>query len=322
MELQLNKTKLPLIKKSALVACLPVFIFSFGLALAIYLIEGYSFKSCLANAIPLSIISSSIAIPSVRNYNADDKEFVIYESSISDIIGVIFFNFVLLHTSYGFLAFGSFFLQLIIIIIISFVATAGLSFLLGRIDHHIKFVPIIFLVLLIYETSKVFNLPSLVFILVFGLFLNNLNAIKTTRWIAFLRPKLLRTEVQRFKEITIEGTFLIRSLFFIVFGYSIRTRELADIEPLMWSFGITAGIFVIRALTLRFLGRFRQSLFFIAPRGLITILLFLAIKEPYQIPLISRSMIIQVILMTSIVLMIGSLLNNRPSFLPKKTEEA
>ncbi|HVW98218.1 MAG TPA: cation:proton antiporter [Mucilaginibacter sp.] len=311
LELELNRTKLPLIKQSVIVACIPIFILSFSLALAFHLIAGYPFKSGLANAIPFSIISSSIAIPTVKNYLKSDKEFIIYESSISDILGVILFNFVLLHTSYGAMAFGIFFMQLFVIILVSFAATGGLSFLLSRIDHQIKFVPIIFLVILIYETSKVFDLPSLVFILVLGLFLNNLNEIRTIRWVQFLRPKLLRREVHKFKEITVEGTFLVRALFFIVFGYSIQTGELIDTKPLIWSLSITAAIFLVRALTLKFSGIKRSSLVFIAPRGLITILLFLSIQQPFQIPLVTRSMIIQVIILTSLILMIGSLLNKR-----------
>jgi hypothetical protein len=56
-------------------------------------------------------------------------------------------------------------LEILIIIAISFVATILLSFLLNKIQHHIKFVPIV-LIILIYEISKIFHLPALIFILV------------------------------------------------------------------------------------------------------------------------------------------------------------
>jgi hypothetical protein len=39
-------------------------------------------------------------------------------------------------------------------------------FLLNKIQHHIKFVPIVLLIILIYEISKIFHLPALIFILV------------------------------------------------------------------------------------------------------------------------------------------------------------
>jgi cell volume regulation protein A len=312
LELELSSDKLPLIGKSVWVALLPVFILSFGIALAMHYTFGYSLHRALANAIPLSIISSSIAIPSTRNFSAEQREFVIYESSISDILGVIFFNFIAQHTSFGVLSFGMFFAELVIIIIISFVATGTLSFMLSRLRHHVKFVPIMFLVILIYEISKVFHLPSLVFILVFGLFLNNLGKIKHLRFIQNLQPSILRVEVQKFKELTIEATFLIRALFFILFGFLIKTSELIDTDTLAWSIGITAGIFLTRAFVLKVAKLDLMPLVFIAPRGLITILLFLSLPMQLQIPLISRPMIIQIIILSALVLMIGALLNKNP----------
>lgn len=309
LELELNRSKLPLIGKTVIVAAVPIFIFAFTLAFVLQYMGGNGFKNCLANAIPMSIISSAIAIPSVRYFLKADKEFITYESSLSDIVGVILFNFIVLHTSFGVLTFTSFFIQIFFIIIISFVATGALSFLLSRIDHHVKFVPIIFLVILIYEVSKILNLPSLVFILVLGLFLNNLNEIKHIHFIQKLQPRVLRIEIRKFKEITIEATFLVRALFFLMFGYAIRLEELLDTRALAWSVGITAGIFLIRIITLKVAKVKLMPLAFIAPRGLITILLFLSVKPEMQVPLINRSVLIQVIILSSLVLMTGSLLN-------------
>ena len=46
-------------------------------------------------------------------------------------------------------------------------------------------------------------------------------------------------------------------------------------------------------------------LLFVAPRGLITILLFLGIAPEHSILLVNKSLIIQVILMTAIIMMLG-----------------
>lgn len=320
LELELNRGKLPLIGKTVIVAVVPILLFSFGLALVMHYTGWYNFKNCLANAIPLSIISSAIAIPSVRYFLKADKEFITYESSLSDIAGVILFNFITLHTSFGVLTFTSFFVQIFFIIIISFVATGALSFLLSRIDHHVKFVPIIFLVILIYEISKVLNLPSLVFILVLGLFLNNLNEIKHIHFIQKLQPRVLRIEIRKFKEITVEATFLVRALFFLMFGYVIRIDELIDDRALIWSAGITAGIFLIRVITLKIAKIRLMPLAFIAPRGLITILLFMSVKPEMQVPVINRSVLIQIIILSSLVLMAGSLLNPKTVNTPAVNE--
>jgi cell volume regulation protein A len=87
----------------------PIFVLSFGIALTMHYCFGYGLHRALANAVPLSIISSSIAIPSTRNFSAGQREFVIYESSISDILGVILFNFITQNVSFGVLSFGVFF---------------------------------------------------------------------------------------------------------------------------------------------------------------------------------------------------------------------
>lgn len=308
LELELNRSKLPLVGKSFTAAVLPLFILAFGLAAMLFYASGHSFRNCLSNAIPLAIISSSVAIPSARNFISADREFITYESSISDIVGVIFFNFVTLHAAIGIDTFGLFLVQLLVIILISFAATGGLSFLLSRIDHKIKFVPIIFLIILIYEISKELDLPSLLFIVVLGLFLNNLDEMKKFSWIQRLRPRLLRREIRRFKETTIEGTFLVRALFFLLFGYLIQTNELFNQQSLLWSAGITAGIFLSRAIVLKLLRIHLLPLVFIAPRGLISILLFLSLKPEIQVPLINRPVLIQVIVMSSLVVMAGTMM--------------
>lgn len=318
LELELTKSKIPIIRKSVILGCIPLIAFALILAAVFHYISGVDFKICLANAIPLSIISSSVAIPSVRSFIQSDREFVIYESSISDIIGVILFNFITMHETIGLYAFGSFFVQLIIIIVISFIATGTLSFMLSRLEHHIKFVPIIFLVILIYEISKEFKLPSLVFILVFGLFLNNLNGIRHIEWIKRLKPRVLRREVNKFKEITIEATFLVRALFFLLFGYLIQIQEVLNTDVLIYSIAITAGIYAMRVIALKLANTKLVPLVFIAPRGLITILLFLAILPETRLPFINRSLIIQVIVLTSLIMMMGTISVKKE---PKEVED-
>ena len=91
---QFKKSNYPLIKKSVFASLIQTVGLSFILAYAFYYFGDYSYKDSLLNAIPLSIISSAIAIPSVKNITKSSKEFIIYESSLSDIFGVIFFDFI------------------------------------------------------------------------------------------------------------------------------------------------------------------------------------------------------------------------------------
>jgi cell volume regulation protein A len=305
LELELNKSKIELIKKSSLGAFLSLMALAFSLAFLLQYYGGYSFKDSLINAIPFCVISSAIAIPSVRNLTSGQKEFIIYESSLSDIFGVVFFNFIAFNSSFGLDTFGYFCLDILIIIAISFVATVLLSFLLNKIDHHIKFVPIVLLIILIYEVSKIYHLPALIFILVFGLSIGNLDELKHLKWFESFRLDLLNKEVAKFKELIVEATFLVRALFFLLFGYLIETAEIINTDTLVWSIGIVFLIFVLRLIQLKLSKMPMSPLLFVAPRGLITILLFLSIPAANNVSLVNKSLIIQVILLSAIMMMIG-----------------
>lgn len=319
LELELNRSKLGLISKSFLGSLFPLFISAFLLAWLFHYYGGHSMKDSLVNAIPFCIISSAIAIPTVKKLDTFTKEFVIYESSLSDILGVLFFNFIALNESFGGHSFGVFGLQLFIIIIISFISTIALSYLLNKIDHHIKFVPIILLVILIYSVSKEFHLPGLIFILLFGLFIGNLDELKRFKWIEKFKPDELNREVQKFKELTSEATFLVRALFFLVFGYLLETSEILNPATLIWSIGIVAGIFILRIIQLKLSKLPLSPLLFIAPRGLITILLFLSINPGQRISFVNNSLIIQVIIFTALIMMAGLMTLKKPSDVDKES---
>lgn len=305
LELELNKSKFPMIGKSSIVALFPMLLFSFALAWAFQYFGNVSFKVGLANAIPLAIISSAIAIPSAKNLSEGNREFITYESSLSDIFGVIFFNFITLNDNIGSDSVWHFLLELLLIIIVSFVATLGLAFLLSRIKHHVKFVPIILLIVLIYSISKIYHLPALIFILLFGLFLGNLDELKSFKLISKLKPDILNKEVHKFGELTTEIAFLIRALFFLLFGFLIETAEILNLDTILWAVFITTGIYLLRVAFLRLMKIEFLPILFIAPRGLITILLFLSIPLGQTINLANKSLIIQVIILTALVMMFG-----------------
>jgi len=312
LELELNRSKASVIKKSLIAALLPMLAMSFLLAYAFqYFQTGLSLRDALTNAVPFCVISSAIAIPSVKYLNAANREFITYESSLSDIFGVIFFNFIALtelNKSHTPLESG---LQLLIMIGVSFVATTILAFLLSKIDHHIKFVPIVLLILLIYAIAKLYHLPALIFILIFGLFLGNLDELKRFRWINKLKPNELNVEVHKFKELITEGTFLIRTVFFLLFGYLMETAEIIDSDNFLWAAGIVGGALIIRAIQFKISKIPLLPMLFIAPRGLINILLFLSIVPAQQIPLVNKSLILQVVLLSALVMMIGLMVTGK-----------
>jgi len=305
LELELEPSKFEMIKKSTLLALIQMLVISFGLALSFQYFAGSTFKSGLINAIPLAIVSSAIAIPSAKNLMRNEKEFITYESSLSDIFGVIFFNFILMNDHLNASSFGMFLLQLLLMIIVSLASTIILSYLLKRINHSIKFIPIILLVILIYSISKVYHMPSLIFILIFGLFIGNIDELKKISWINRMKPENLNQEVHKFKEITTEITFMIRALFFLLFGYLINISELLNVDTALWSFLLTGGIFLLRFLLIYLFQLKQKPILYIAPRGLITILLFLSIPASQQFYMANKSLILQVIILSALVMMFG-----------------
>ncbi len=309
LELELNKTKLRVIKNSFLIALIPMVIVALIIGYTFYYFGLGSFNNAILNAIPFCVISSAIAIPSVKSLSNQQREFVIYESSLSDILGILFFNFIAFNQIINIWSFGTFAIQIVIIILVSFISVLGLSFMLSRIKHHITYAPIILLVVLIYMISKVYHLPGLIFILIFGLFLGNLNDIKHLKWIEKLHPDKLIVEVQKFRGITYEATFLVRSLFFLLFGFLMDIKELLNFKTLPWAIGIVLLIIMVRSFTLRTFNLPTSPLLYIAPRGLITILLFLSIIPEHKISIVNNSLIIQTIILSVIAMMIGLLAN-------------
>src|SRR5690554_6137206 len=331
LELEFNKSKLPVLKKSVIVALIPMMTLGFVLAGAFYYYQLHygsgdidpDFRKALIVAIPLTVISSAIAIPSAINLGKKNKEFVTYESSISDILGVLFFDFVFRNVTIDFFSFWVFLFQIILIAVVSFIATVGLSFLLARITHQIKFIPIIILVILIYTLSKIYHLPALIFIMLFGIFLGNLEEIKRVKFIQRLSLNKLENEVTKFHEILREGTFLVRVMFFLLFGFLINTEELLNQQTFFWALGIVGAIFLIRLIQLKISRVPLMPLMFIAPRGLITILLFLYIVPEDRIDLVNESLVTQVIILTVIIMMIGLIFNKQKDelFFTKKKEK-
>jgi cell volume regulation protein A len=313
LELEINKSKLPIILKSSLVALLPLLIISLGLAYYLHFTVNISLKLALASTIPIGIISSAIAIPSAKNLLKNHKEFITYESSLSDIFGVVFFNFITLNDNIGSNTFGEFLLQLIAMLAISFAATLLLAVFLNKIKQHIKFIPIIILVLLIYGISKLFHLPALIFILLFGLFIGNMDELRHYKFIQKFHPVNFSKEVHKLREITTELAFLIRALFFMLFGFLIDIAEVLNTATILFAICITLAIFLVRYIVLTIFKIQSNPLVFIAPRGLITILLFLSIPLSQQIEQIDKSLITQIIILSALIMMVGLIQYKKPS---------
>jgi hypothetical protein len=244
--------------------------------------SGEAFYKCFLNAVPLGIISSAIAIPSASVLSPRRKDFIVYESSLSDIFGIILFNFMLSNDSISTSSFINLGWQTILILLLSAVFCLGLLYLLKRITHHLKFFLIISVLMLVYGIGKYFHLPTLVIILAFGLFLNT--------------------------QLSGESAFIVRTFFFLIFGFSLEIETLFHTEVLERGLIIVAVIYVIRIIYQKiFIPTASWGEIFLSPRGLISILLFFSIPEEQKLEGLTNGLLFFVILTTSVIMALGLL---------------
>ncbi len=253
-------------------------------------------------------MSSSIVIPSLHTLSPAKKEFLIYEASFSDIIGILFFNFMVAGQTFSFLSVGSFFLNIIISIVLSLLFSFLLLIILAKSKLNIKFFLIFALLIFLYVTGKLMHLPSLIIILVFGLLMNNWNLVKFKKVQNAFPQKNVADITVLLHSITAESSFLIRTFFFVLFGYSINLQLVMQQEVMLVGSIIVAVLLVTRFLYLRFFLKeqvFPEVVFI--PRGLITILLFYKIPDYLKLEHFNESVLFFVILLSSLIMMLGML---------------
>ena len=95
LDLRLSREKRGMIWRSFLIAFLSLIFTSFFIALILTLYLKTGLYEALIYALPLSIISSAIVIPSTSGLDEEKKEFMIYESTFSDILGIMVFYFLI-----------------------------------------------------------------------------------------------------------------------------------------------------------------------------------------------------------------------------------
>jgi len=283
LDLSLVKEKISLIIKSTLVALLGLVGTAYFSAEALVLfVDGMDIITGLIYTIPLSILSSAIILPSVEDLNEDKKEFMIYESTISDILGIIAFYAVLslvgADSNEG--VYGEVFGNLIFTVVFSIIISYLLVYIFQNIAGHVKLFLLIAILLLLYAVGKMFHLSSLVMILIFGVILNNYKLFFSGGLASLLNIDRVEHILNDMKVITAESAFVVRTFFFIIFGWSITLSDLFSLKVVGIGVCILVIIYLIRALFLfLFQGKDIFPQLFLAPRGLITILLFFAIPE-------------------------------------------
>lgn len=243
---------------------------------------GIAWPQAALLAVPFAVISSAVAIPSAEVLSPPLREYVIYESSWSDIVGVMAFNAVLLTAAAGggeavlnFVGGG------LAVLLLGVAIGLAVFWLVGHLEGHVKFLPMIFALILVYAGAKALHLSPLLIVLILGLMLNNPHLILRIRWFERLYSKDYWSELNKLKHLTAEATFFVRTFFFLLLGYSTDLRGLADLRTWAVAVAIVAAVFVLRWPVMRLLsdGRGVRPLLWMAPRGLVTVLLFFSIPQ-------------------------------------------
>ena len=211
----------------------------------------------------------------------------------------------------------SFAVSIVSTILIAIVSSLLLIFILGRTKGNVKVIIILSMLMLLYSIGKFYHLSSLILILVFGLMINNFDKIMTV-----IKPKEkiskffnTRNTLFALRELTLinsELAFAIRTVFFFIFGYSFDFFFFLDLKVILICDIVFIFIYFIRFLSLRIF--FKKDIypeFYVAPRGLITVLLFYAIPERFMIATFNEGILFFIIIITSLLMMFGLLSDNK-----------
>jgi NhaP-type Na+/H+ or K+/H+ antiporter len=278
-------------------ACAAIFAVLIAMAMPLSPIQA------LAAAIPFAVISSAVAIPSSSFLPPHGREFVVYESSVSDILGVmVFFSLVesdgTLAGALSSLAGGS-----LLSLFLAAACALGLTVTMFRIDGHIRFIPLLAGMFGLYAIGKLFHLSPLIMVLLFGLALNNPELITRFRPFRNWLDSSYAATLSEFKLLTAEMTFAVRGFFFILLGYWTDLSSLASFHAWIAALLALLVIYGSRRILLSVAPiefELIDALTWLAPRGLITVLLFLAAKDALPLPAFMEGTVMLVVLISAV----------------------
>jgi hypothetical protein len=312
LELKYSPAKNAVIKKSFFSALIILLCTTFCISWILWQLSGSSYYRCFINAIPFCVVSSAIAIPSAASINKPKREFIIYESSFSDILTVILFNFMLSNEHINVGSFAKLGAELATILAFAVGACLFLLYLIGRITHHVKFFLIIAILILVYAIGQSYHLSSLIIVLSLGLFLNNADQIKQHWFNRYFIYPGLPGDLKQLHQLSAESAFFMRTFFFAIFGFTMDVEQLQKWSVLTIGGLILLSIYVIRFLYIKLVSKTDlMPELVIVPRGLISVLLYYNLPPALRIPGVETGLLFVVVLATSIIMSVGLFFSNK-----------
>lgn len=313
LDVHITKDKKGFILRSLLSSFVVLLASSFLLAFVLYMLVDASYYTCFVNAVPLSVISSAIAIPSAAALSPENKEFIVYESVFSDILGIILFNFVVKNDSIGIGAFGRLSGEIILVTLVSAAFSLLLFKLIEKITHKVKFFLILALLIIMYILGKeILHLPSLLMVFLFALLMSNRELFIIPQIKKFFDTRGFDLHLREFTLITSESAFIIRTFFFVVFGFFVPLDTLGNGTVLLLGVLVFGVVILVRYIYMVIVkAEPLNILTLIAPRGLITILLFLQLPEKHKLVDVNDGVLFIVIVLSLVALTAGTMISGK-----------
>ena len=307
LDIKIHRNKLKMIFAAIATSILILGITNSLIAWILFVYQGnIFFVDAFFNAIPLSVVSSAIVIPSVHTLVPAKKEFMILEATLSDIFGIMLFEFWIIEPKLNQTHLEAISWNVIISVGVSILLSYFLVYIFNKIKTEIKFFLFLAILALLYAVGEYFHYSALLIILIFGIILNNTHAFFRGFLSKLINHNQIKSIRHEFVIITNETSFLIRTFFFVVFGLIMNLEGLFNIYFILVSLAVMVVIYLTRILNLKVFIRstiFPQML--IAPRGLVTILLFARIVEINGERPFAQGILAWVIIGTNLIMMFG-----------------
>lgn len=307
LHLKIKQEKLPIVKRALYSALSILFATTFIVAAILSGTFDFSLHTALLYAIPLAIVSSAVAIPSIKHLPETKREFISYEATFSDILGVLFFNFVAMNEVFSLGTIFGFAFSFLATLAVSLVVSLFLLWLLDKLGSKIKLVVVFSILLALYSIGKLVHLSPLILILLFGLILGNIELWK--RLFSFVKISIDRELLEKTQMVTSEFSFFIRTMFFVLFGYNVQFAPMFSWPVIQTALAILLVGYIFRAVILSILKVKSYIEILVAPRGLITIVLFYSLPPALSSNAVVSGTLSLVVLSTIVIMSLAIMLS-------------
>jgi hypothetical protein len=208
-------------------------------------------------------------------------------------------------TAYSFIQLGW---TTLVILIVAAIFCLILLYLLKRITHNLKFFLIIAMLIMAYAIGKYYHLPTLIMVLAFGLFLNNIHWIRFSWFTRTFKYDNFHKDFHQLAQLSGESAFLVRTFFFLIFGFTLDVESLLHMDVLRNGILVLAIIYFLRITYMKVgVPAASWAEYLLSPRGLISILLFFSIPDDLKLKGLDNGLLFFVILGSSLVMAFGLL---------------